>query len=279
MSNRFGQLLETLNQSELAMTSYELADMCWLLLNAPQIEELSKSKSSLPTESKQSQSLKLEKQEAKSKKSDKQSPPPQNNFKPPERTEKSEDAGLYPRQPQSHTTEDTLTFPVDNPTDLGSSLALAKALKGLLRKVPALNQPEVLDEISTVDNYAATNKAVLTPFFQPALEPWLDIALVVDGNFSLDIWHQTIDDLILFLRNYGIFRDVLIWKLVCEQEKLLLYKGLKIANARIANPKELLSPSGRRIIIILSDCVADYWRNGKPSWEIILFILKEISDQ
>lgn len=31
--DRFGKLLETLNQSELAMDSYELADMCWLLLN------------------------------------------------------------------------------------------------------------------------------------------------------------------------------------------------------------------------------------------------------
>ena len=37
--DRFGKLLETLNQSELAMDSYELADMCWLLLNSPQVEE------------------------------------------------------------------------------------------------------------------------------------------------------------------------------------------------------------------------------------------------
>ena len=37
--DRFEQLLKTLNQSELEMTSYELADLCWLLLHSPQIVE------------------------------------------------------------------------------------------------------------------------------------------------------------------------------------------------------------------------------------------------
>jgi|GEM_PF-5625041 hypothetical protein len=38
-SDRFKRLLKTLNQSELEMTSYELADLCWLLLHSPQIVE------------------------------------------------------------------------------------------------------------------------------------------------------------------------------------------------------------------------------------------------
>ncbi len=257
--DRFGRLLATLNESELAMTSYELADMCWLLLNAPQIEESTERDSPQPEVRDKNNPAPIKvNRESNNKKETGQPSPLQNVPKPPEKKE----GGLYPLQPQGKTAGNTLNFPVDNPTDLGSSLTLARALKVLLRKVPALSRPEVLDEIATVDSYAATNKAVLAPVFKPVLEPWLEIALVVDGNFSLEIWHQTIADLILFLRNYGIFRDVQVWKLVYQQEKLLLYKGLKVNQARVSTPKELLNPNGRRIIIVVSDCVADYWHNG-----------------
>ncbi len=266
--DRFGRLLETLNQSELAMTSYELADMCWLLLNAPKIEESTESDSSQPKGRDQVKTVNKVRRESINKNISDQPPELQNAANASAIRE--EEGGLYPPQPQGNIAGNVLNFPVDNPTDLGSSLALARALKTLLRKVPALSRPEVLDEIATVDRYAATNKAVLDPVFKPVLEPWLEIALVVDGNFSLEIWHQTIPDLILFLRNYGIFRDVRVWKLVCQQEKLLLYKGLKVDRARVSTPKELLNPNGRRIVIVLSDCVADYWHNGK-----IYFLLNQ----
>jgi len=42
--DQFKRLLKTLNQSELEMTSYELADLCWLLLHLPQIVETTENK-------------------------------------------------------------------------------------------------------------------------------------------------------------------------------------------------------------------------------------------
>ncbi len=270
--DRFGKLLETLNQSELAMDSYELADMCWLLLNSPQIEESAENK----TVDNSKQQLKRLNKLGKGKSGNQQTStqPPitsqndsgsNNNQENLEDTkEQTESQGeLYPPQPQGKTMGEILTFPVDNPTDLGRSLGLARALRALLKRVPAQTRPEVLDEIETVESYAATNKAVLAPVFKPVLEPWLEIALVVDGNASLDIWHQTIKDLILFLRNYGIFSDVRVWKLVERSNKLILYKGLEVERGIISTPKELLNPNGRRIVIVLSDCVADYWHDGK----------------
>ena len=261
MSDRFSKLLETLNQSELAMTSYELADMCWLLLHEPQMEESTASDSATSQENKNKSEPKI-RRERDNKEETGQVPPPQNAPEPPEKKAVEKPGGLFPPQPHGKTVGSILQFPVDNPTDLGRSLGLAKALRALLKKVPDLNRAEVLDEIATVNSYAACNKAVLAPVFQPALEPWLEIALVVDGNLSLEIWHQTIKDLILFFRNYGIFRDVQVWKLVAQENELLLYKGLKVDRARLSTPKELLNPNGRRIIIVLSDCVADYWHNG-----------------
>ena len=267
--DRFGKLLETLNQSELAMDSYELADMCWLLLNSPQIEE--------PTEDNSEQQLTqiLNPEKGNSRKAISPKKPPVTTLNDSESGNNQEDlednkeqteepqGELSALQPPGKTAGDVLTFPVDNPNDLGRSLGLARALKALLKRVPAQSRPEVLDEIETVESYAATNKAVLAPIFKPVLEPWLEIALVVDGNASLNIWHQTIKDLILFLRNYGIFSDVRVWKLVERENKLKLYKGLEVEHGIVSTPKELLNPNGRRIVIVLSDCVADYWHNGK----------------
>ena len=262
MTDRFGCLLTTLNQSELEMTSSELADFCWLQLNASKIQESTRNKFQNSQEKDTKKPSSEENHKPNIKTENKQTTPPSNASKPPEIKSKQEDASLFPPRPQNKAKNDILTFPVDNPTDLGRSLGLARALKRLLKQVPALGRLETLDEIKTIDNYAATNKAFLAPFFKPVLEPWLEIALVVDGHSSLEIWHQTIDDLILFLRNYGIFRDVQVWKLAAKQNRLTLYKGLKVNRARISTPKELLNPNGRRLILVLSDCVADYWEDG-----------------
>ncbi len=268
MSDRFGQLLNTLNQSELEMTSYELADMCWLLLHAPQIAEQTEKKSKKPKPRRE----KIKRTGNVDQTSIKENVPGKTpEIRPPSKTQEPSEGKLYPEQPKKQYSGKSIEFSVDNPSDLGSSLAMARALKALLRRVPALSRPEVLDEIATVENYAAinvdsntaTNKKVLAPIFKPALEPWLELALVIDGNFSMDIWHQTIADLIIFLRNYGIFRNVQVWKLACQQDNLTLHKGLNIAQSRIATPKELLNPNGRRIIVCVSDCVANYWQNGK----------------
>ncbi|MCC0179829.1 SUMF1/EgtB/PvdO family nonheme iron enzyme [Waterburya agarophytonicola K14] len=270
--DRFGKLLETLNQSELAMDSYELADMCWLLLNAPQIEESAENQTAdNSTQQPKNINKPGKKKSGNNQTSTKPSITSQNDSGSGNNQENLEDnkkqkkpqGELYPPQPQGKTVGDVLTFPVDNPTDLGRSLGLARALRALLKRVPAQSRPEILDEIETAESYAATNKAVLAPVFKPVLEPWLEIALVVDGHASLNIWHQTIKDLILFLGNYGIFRDVRVWKLVEQDNKLRLYKGLEVDCGIISTPKELLNPNGRRIIIVLSDCVADYWHNGK----------------
>ncbi|MFM6409020.1 MAG: formylglycine-generating enzyme family protein, partial [Microcystis sp.] len=101
---------------------------------------------------------------------------------------------LFPRQQSKDSFVGgggSLTFSVDNPSDIGSSLSLARALKTLLRRVPTRDRPSILDEVRTVESFAATDRKILAPVFKPALEPWLELALVFDRSSSMDIWHQT----------------------------------------------------------------------------------------
>ncbi|MGK7895634.1 MAG: SAV_2336 N-terminal domain-related protein, partial [Xenococcus sp. (in: cyanobacteria)] len=265
MSDRFEKFLKTLNQSELEMTSFEIADMCWLLLHASQISDRRESKIEQRVTSRDITIVEDNNEEFSG---DRDQDRNRNNLSSSLSSKQKKPAGkLFPQeQPKAkliRQEDKSLTFKVDNPTDLGSSLFLARALKPLLRRVPTIGRSEVLDEIATVDNYAATDKKILAPIFKPALEPWLELALVIDDNVSMDIWHQTIADLITFLGNYGIFRNVQVWKLASQQENLSLYKGLNIAKSRVASPKEILNPDGRRVIILVSDCVANYWHDGR----------------
>ncbi|REJ40686.1 MAG: formylglycine-generating enzyme family protein [Microcystis flos-aquae DF17] len=254
--DRFKRLLKTLNQSELEMTGYELADLCWLLLHWPQIVET--------TESKSEEEIEDDSSNGNSSSSSSES---KQKVLGKEEEKKTEPVGhLFPRQQSKDSFvggSGSLTFPVDNPSDLGSSLSLARALKTLLRRVPTQDRPSILDEVRTVESFAATDQKILNPVFKPTLEPWLELALVFDRSPSMDIWHQTLADLKTVLQHYGIFRDVQVWQLAFKENNLFLYKGLSKTNSRVYHPKELLNPNGRRLIVVVSDCVASYWRDGR----------------
>ncbi|BCU12093.1 formylglycine-generating enzyme family protein [Microcystis aeruginosa] len=254
--DRFKRLLKTLNQSELEMTGYELADLCWLLLHWPQIVET--------TESKSEEEIEDDSSNGNSSSSSSES---KQKVLGKEEEKKTEPVGhLFPRQQSKDSFVGgggSLTFPVDNPSDLGSSLSLARALKTLLRRVPTQDRPSILDEVRTVESFAATDQKILNPVFKPTLEPWLELALVFDRSPSMDIWHQTLADLKTVLQHYGIFRDVQVWQLAFKENNLFLYKGLSKTNSRVYHPKELLNPNGRRLIVVVSDCVASYWRDGR----------------
>ena len=217
--DRFKRLLKTLNQSELEMTGYELADLCWLLLHWPQIVETTESKSEEEIEDGSSNGN-----------SSSSSSESKQKVLGKEEEKKTEPVGhLFPRQQSKDSFVDgsgSLTFPVDNPSDLGSSLSLARALKTLLRRVPTQDRPSILDEVRTVESFAATDQKILNPVFKLTLEPWLELALVFDRSPSMDIWHQTLADLKTVLQHYGIFRDVQVWQLAFKENNLFLYKGL-----------------------------------------------------
>lgn len=104
------------------------------------------------------------------------------------------------------------------------------------------------------------------PVLRPTLEPWLDLELVVDESISMQIWRQTIRDLEKLLKNYGIFRDVRVWGMTAKDgEKVQVRRGIGTAakNKFPRSSKELIDGSGRRLILVVSDCVSSYWRDGK----------------
>ncbi len=236
------QLITALSQ-ELELSAEEIADTIWLALQIDQF-------------------------------SSEQSDPPQPPIKRGEldqeivknQSPQEQKAGIYPRNQQQTSKTSGLSLKVPDASSLREPLILARAFKPLMRRV-ASDRELVLDEIATVATAQKIGDKVLCfPVFKPTLEPWLDLDLVVDESISMQIWRHTIKELEKLLKNYGIFRDVRVWGLMTDDNQQIQIRrgiGATAKNQSPRSPKELIDPSGRRLVLVVSDCVSCLWRSGK----------------
>ena len=147
-------------------------------------------------------------------------------------------------------------IPVPDASALSQALLLARALRPLARQV-AIGLPSVLDEGATVDRIAQTG--VWNPVLKPESELWLDVALVFDASPSMSLWQKLGAEVQKLLSRYGEFRDVRTWKLRHREGKVELVSH----NGVVCKPKELRVGDRRRLVVIISDCVAAAWHNGE----------------
>lgn len=155
-------------------------------------------------------------------------------------------------------------LPVRRPPALPRRLELARALRPLKRRVRAPGR-RILDEPLTADRSARARRPV--PALRHACERWLELALVVDDSVSMSVWRRTVDDFRELVEGHGAFRDVRLWRFDADEPALVLRYGTagedradQAAEGR--NPAELHDPSGRRLILVLTDGVGALW--GTP---------------
>lgn len=141
-------------------------------------------------------------------------------------------------------------------------LDLARALRPLRKKVPAVGQLEV-DEDATIERIA--DQRIWSPVLKPAPERWLDVALVVEDTESLPLWEETISEFQTLLERQGAFRRVTTWRLQAEPgqtPKLFPNWQDPIYGRRPTRARQLFDPAGRRLILLLSDCTSSAWPSG-----------------
>jgi hypothetical protein len=147
-------------------------------------------------------------------------------------------------------------------TSLRHSLALGRALRPLMQKVQS-RSAQMLDEVATAEQMAETQ--MLIPVLQPLQERRWDVALVVEETNLIDIWQQPISEFQRLLIHLGTFRDVRIWTMRQEATgQLILLPRLSQGKSvdRVYHPKALIDPSGRRLILVVSDCTSKAWWQG-----------------
>lgn len=147
-------------------------------------------------------------------------------------------------------------IPVPDAPAISQALQLARALRPLARKI-AVGRPTILDEDATADLIAETG--VWMPVLKAEPELWLDVALVFDTSPSMCLWQRFGADLYRLLARYGEFRDVRIWRLEHTDRTVTLTSRKGVPR----KPSELLTGDRRRLVVIVSDCVAPAWHNGQ----------------
>jgi hypothetical protein len=186
---------------------------------------------------------------------------------------------LYADTPAPEPTGEEVTEPAPSPPGtpfavpaapaLRTRMDLARALRPLMRKVPSRTQFD-LDEAATVTQIAET--AVWLPVVRPRPERWLELDLVVESSKTTVIWEQAIAELNHLVEYQGAFRALRTWHLDGVEGQIRLFPrwrdGLQPQSAATASqrphtPKELVDPSGQRLIWLVSDCTSALWRQGQ----------------
>ena len=150
---------------------------------------------------------------------------------------------------------------------LRQPLRLAQSLRTLARKTESRTQ-EVIDEEATAIAIAEDNQ--IRAIKRPAQERWLDLDLIVEHSKISALWDRTSKEFIELSGRLGAFRTIRIWTLETYADEKgnlspVLTAGLRTSHgekSRNRKHKELLDSSGRRLIMLLSDCISPLWRHG-----------------
>ncbi|MFG2090373.1 FxSxx-COOH system tetratricopeptide repeat protein [Spirillospora sp. NPDC048824] len=158
-------------------------------------------------------------------------------------------------------------FPVRSPgvAAISHSLPLVRAMRPLRVTAPSPSRT-YLDEAHTAQSVAETG--VWVPVMRPSPERWLEMSLVVDAGRSMVIWQRTIEELRLLLQQLGAFRDVRVWRLDTDAERLRLRTDTTPGGGSAGqgrSPGELIDPTRRRVVLVVSDCLGGAWRDGRAA--------------
>ncbi|MEO0348848.1 MAG: formylglycine-generating enzyme family protein [Cyanobacteria bacterium P01_A01_bin.15] len=188
---------------------------------------------------------------------------------PPVPLPSAPDFSLYSQTPQQTQTQKAkapnkgISFPTPTAPALRRTLALGRSLRPLMRRVDSYTQT-VLDEEATAEQTA--ERQFCMTMVQPARERWLELALVIEDSASSFLWRDTIRDFQQVLERQGSFRTVTVWYLQTSASgSMALYANRPIPEAmpRPRDPKGLIDASGRRLILVISDCISPAWRQGR----------------
>ncbi|MCQ0015910.1 SAV_2336 N-terminal domain-related protein [Actinomadura madurae] len=170
------------------------------------------------------------------------------------------EAGLYLADQEVPAT----AFPVRMPAmpAISGPLALSRALRPLRATVPSLTRKH-LDEAATAERIAETG--VCEPVMVAAQERRHDLDLVADVGPSMVVWRQTVEELGLLLQQLGAFRDMRTWYLDTGARGLSLRTGSVFEAGAERDPDELVDPTRRRLVLVVSDCIGAAWKDGRAA--------------
>jgi hypothetical protein len=143
------------------------------------------------------------------------------------------------------------------PGILRDPLRFARALRPFNRRVHSRHR-HTMDEEATAVRSAELGR--WSPVLAGVPDRWFEVALVVEHSVSMAVWQGVAADLAELLRRQGAFADVRVWRLDTGDGKAATLRPEQGGPPRA--PSELFHPEGRRLVLLMSDCVGDAWAAG-----------------
>jgi hypothetical protein len=147
------------------------------------------------------------------------------------------------------------------------ALEIARKMRPLRRREPTTRYLH-LDESKTAERLAAGD--IWLPVLKPGTERWLSAILVIDIGASMAIWQTVLRSFRRLVETLGAFRTVEQWWLDTEDPAWTHEAGSltplfasKRSQQYRRRPLDVVNPSGRQFILVISDCVSDAWRDGR----------------
>lgn len=176
--------------------------------------------------------------------------------------ERSAPVSLY--APDRHGGRPDLAFPVRVPAAslLPGLLGLQRALRPLLGYRPQL--PPVagpLDEAASAE--LSARSGAVRPVFGRSERRGAEIQLLMDASTTASVWQLTFDCLRQTCEQLGAFRDVQALYLHRASDGTpLIGTGPEGEGARLRPADQYRDTTGRRLTLIVSDCVGPLWQDG-----------------
>jgi tetratricopeptide (TPR) repeat protein/nucleoside phosphorylase len=99
---------------------------------------------------------------------------------------------------------------------------------------------------------------------RPLATRWLEVLLVVEDSPSMGLWQETAREWHALLERHGAFWRVQRRELRTDDSgELRLFSRSAHGVRRQVGSREVVDPSGRRLIVLLSDCVSMAWEDGR----------------
>jgi tetratricopeptide (TPR) repeat protein len=138
------------------------------------------------------------------------------------------------------------------PGTLSGKLELARALRPFRQRFPSRHRM-TLDVEATVRATAETRQ--MLPILRPGTERRFSADLVFDSSPSMLVWEDAFTELVSVFEHVGAFRDVKHWHLHVADDDVWLTDR----SGQRWGPSALSGADRRRIVVIVTDAVADHW--------------------
>ncbi|ONK12910.1 SAV_2336 N-terminal domain-related protein [Streptomyces sp. MP131-18] len=162
--------------------------------------------------------------------------------------------------PPPRTPRRALPVRVPGEKALPDELGMGRALRPLKQRRPSAHGREI-DEVATAAALAETRLPDVV--LRPTRERWLDLALVVDDGPSMLLWHRLAAELRTVFERMGAFRLLRTYGLDARTPGAarLRRQPFSPEPATLA-PSVLDDPSGRTLVVVVSDGMGAAWRDG-----------------